>query len=171
MERIVVARVSRAHGLAGALHLKSETDYPEEVFAPGRSLRVETDRFGLPRSLTVVSAAPHAGGWLVHVEELEDRRMAEEYRGALLYLSREELRDPGEGEYFLHDLVGLEVVDEETGALGRVRQVYEGPAGAILGVSVEGEEKLVPFSRETVEEVDLGGGRIRVRLPAGLLEL
>ena len=116
-------------------------------------------------------ARPQPRGWLLGVEELHDRTMAEQYAGRYVTLPREQLRDLAEDEYFLHDLLGLRVEDEAGRPLGSVEEVYEAPAGAILGVGEGGRERLVPFRREIVLEVDLEAGRVRVRPPPGLLEL
>lgn len=169
--RIVVGRIARAHGLGGELFLQVETDHAEEVFAPGRELEVEDPRPGLPGRLTVTRARPQPRGWLLGVEEVLDRTMAEQYAGRYVTLAREELRDLAEDEYFLHDLLGLRVEDEEGRPLGSVDEVYEAPAGPILGVIAGRRERLVPFRREIVLEVDLEAGRVRVRPPPGLLEL
>lgn len=171
MERIVVARVTRAHGLGGALLVRPETDHAVEVFAPGRRLELRDGPPGLPPALTVRESGPHRRGWRLVTEEIADRRRAEAYVGSLLVVPRDELRELEEGEFFLHELVGLRVVDEEEGDLGEVRDVYEAPATPLLSVRIAGKEKLIPFHGETVVEVDLAGGELRVRLPEGLLEV
>ncbi len=168
---VTVARVRRAHGLNGALYLQSETDYPEELFVPGRRVDVETAPAGLPEALTFVTAAPHGRGWLVTVDELSDRTSAEAYRGRWLTLPREELTEPAEGEYFTNELIGLGLLDERGERIGEVIDVYEIASGSLLGVDVDGRERLVPFRPELVEEVDLEAGVLRVRLPDGLLDV
>lgn len=176
MDGIVVARIVRAHGLQGGLLLHLETNSPEEVFRPGVSLRLLEGHPGLPprelpARLTVTEAAAHGKSWILHAEEIEDRSFAERFAGAWLALPAEELPELREGEYFLHDLLGLEVVDEELGRVGEVEEVYDVPGGPLLAVWVDGRERLLPFRREMVSEVDLDERRVRTRLPAGLLEV
>ena len=170
-ERLVVARIRRPHGLQGAFLVQVETDHAAEVFAPGRVVRVEDPRPGLPAELTVQRARPQPRGWLLEVEEIGDRTTARQYGGRWLTLPRGELRETEVDEYFLHDLLGLDVEDADGGVVGRVEAVYETPAGALLGVVSGGKERLVPFRREVVEEVDIEESRVRVRAPEGLLEL
>lgn len=151
--------------------VRPETDHAAEVFAPGRRLELEEGAPGLPRALTIRESAPHRRGWRLVTEELGDRTRAEACVGSLLAVPRDELRELAEGEFFLHELVGLRVVDEEAGELGEVGEVYEAPAAPLLGVRIRGEERLIPFHGETVIEVDLAAGVLRVRLPEGLLEI
>lgn len=167
----VVARVARAHGTKGHLLVDPETDHAEAVFVPGRRLKVDDPPAGLPATLTISAAAPHGRTWRLEVDELADRDAALRYRGRNLSLPPTELVGLEEGEYFVHDLVGMEVVDDRTEAVGRVDEVYEAPGGILLGVEVEGKERLIPFGRATVLEVDLDARVLKVRLPAGLLDV
>lgn len=171
MEEVIVGRIARAHGLDGSLYLKPETDSPEALFVPGRVLKVQDPRPGCSPVLTVTEARPHGAGWLLRTEELEDRVAAEACAGHLISLPREELPELAPEEFFLHDLIGLRVVAEPRGELGQVTGVYDVPGGPLLSVSVGGKERLIPFRRETVVEVDLSGRELHVRLPEGLLEV
>lgn len=171
MESLIVARVTRAHGLNGGLVLWLETDRPTEVFTPGRQLAVHSPPAGLPERLTVAEAQPHGRGWLLLTDELADRTVAERFAGVELSVPRDELSAPEEGEWFVHELVGLSVVDEDGAALGSITEVYDAPAGAMLGVTAEGRERLVPFRPEMVVEVDMENGRVTVNLPPGLLDV
>lgn len=170
-EPVVVARVTRPHGIKGGLLLKSETDHAEELFTPGRVLQLLDPPTGRAAELTIVEAAPHGAVWRVLTEEIADRTSAEAFRGVLLAVSGEELPRLADDEYFLHDLVGLRVEDDDGRELGSVREVYEGAADPLLAVTVEGRDRFIPFRREFVVDVDLEAGVLRVTLPAGLLDL
>jgi 16S rRNA processing protein RimM len=170
-EPVVVARVTRPHGLNGGLLLKPETDHAEELFTPGRVLRLVEPPTGLLATLTIVEAAPHGAVWRMLSEEIADRTSAERFRGVQLAVALEELPALADNEYFLHDLIGLRVEDEEGRDLGSVREVYDGPADPLLAVTVEGRDRFIPFRREFVADVDLEAGVLRVTVPDGLLDL
>jgi 16S rRNA processing protein RimM len=150
-----------------------DTDFPAAVFAAGRVLGVQgRGASGLPGTLTVVDGRPHQADWIVRFAEISDRTLAERYHGLRLWTERSELVEPAEGEYFLHDLDGLEVLLEDGSPVGRVGRVYEAAGCPYLGVRrQEGGEVLVPFIGAFVLEVDTEAGVIRIRPPAGLLEL
>lgn len=177
----VVANVRNAHGLEGYLLVHLETDYPEDVFVEGRVFAVSGGGpVGTAARLTLETARPYTKGWLLKFREITDRTRAELYSGRRLALPRSELVEPAEDEYFLHDLAGMEVRTEDDAVVGRVEEVYEAPSAPLLGIRVEsggtesGEassEKLVPFRREFVAGVDAERGVIRIRPPAGLLEI
>lgn len=174
-EPYVVASVRKAHGLEGYLLLHLETDYPEEVFVEDRVFVVSGGGpVGMAARLTLQAARPYTKGWLVKFREITDRTLAERYSGRRLALPRSELVEPGENEYFLHELAGMEVRTEDEARVGRVESVYEAPTAPLLGIRVDaGEESetLVPFQREFVVGVDPENGVITIRPPAGLLEI
>ena len=173
MDALTVARVRRAHGLTGEILVHAETDDGAEIFTTDRHLAVRsTGRLPAPLDgVTVLESRPHRGGFLLKLREVGDRRSAEALRGAELLLERDELRPLEEDEYFLHELVGLEVVDEERGSLGPIVDVYDAAAQVLAALRIDGREHLFPVRRETVRKVDMEAGRIEVRLPSGLLDL
>lgn len=171
-ETVSVAYVKKAHALEGELFVQLETDYPHEMFVEGRIFRVSGGGpIGLAADLTLEKARPHAGGFILKFAEIGDRTLAERYEGHRLFVPSDELVELGEDEYFLHDLEGVRVLGPEGERLGEIRQVYPTGGRPLLEVAADGEERLVPFVRGIVEEVDLEEGVVRVRPPAGLLEL
>lgn len=168
----MVAEIERAHGLEGGVIARVETDYPDETFRLERTFGVTGAGPLLNRELTLAAVQPHGGGLLLHFEELRDRTLAERYRGARLTLPREELASLGEGEYLLHDLLGLEVRLEEGAVVGRVNAFYDAPSTPLLAVyTEENGEQLVPFDRAVVREVELEEGFLVIDPPGGLLEM
>lgn len=171
---LIVGEIRKPHGIKGECFVVPATDDVAGVYATGRVLRV-ADPEGEPEegepTLTVAGARPFKGGLIVRFEDVSDRNAAEALRGRTLVIPRSEARPLDEGEYFLHDLAGLEVRSVEGRLIGRVSQVYEGGAGHILGVDDGERERLIPFTREVVREVDVEGGRIVIEPVRGLLDL
>lgn len=171
-ETVSVAYVKKAHALKGELFVQLETDYPHEMFVEGRVFRVSGGGpIGLAGDLTLERARPHSGGFILQFEEIGDRTVAERYEGRRLSLPADELVGLADDEYFLHDLEGVRVMDTEGEPLGEIGQIYPTGGRPLLGIVADGEERLVPFVREIVEDVDLEKGVMRVRPPPGLLEL
>lgn len=90
---------------------------------------------------------------------------AEALRGRYLEIDSSSRGPLEEGEYYVTDLVGLLVVDEDGTPLGRVDAVIESPAQDLLRFG----EVLVPFVAEFVREIDPSKGTITVRLLPGML--
>ena len=188
---VIVARIARPHGIRGGLLLEAETDRAEALFQAGRRLHLidgdkdkdedkdtdtDTDagvRAGgalQPRALTLETARLHGRRWLVEVREVADRTAAEGLRGARLAVPREELPDLPDGGYLLHDLIGMSVCEDGV-AIGVIREVYDQPGAPLLALDVGGRERLIPFEAELVVELDFEAGEVRMKLPAGLLDI
>ena len=172
MDEFIVARVGKPHGLDGELLVRSVTADGESVFQPGRQFRVrKPGEEGAGRTLTLEQSRPHKGGFLLRFAEVADRDVGRGLLGAELLVTVDELRPLEEGEFFLHDLIGLEIIETDGSRLGQVTDVYDAAGQLLASVEVEGRERLFPVRSETVRRIDMEAGTIEVSLPVGLLDL
>ncbi len=170
MAEIAVALVRKAHGLDGEVLVESLTGDPDDVFVTGRVLRVAEGAAKGTDRLTLTGARRHKGGLLLRFREVGDRTAAESLRGRELRVPTEELRQLDDDEFFLHDLVGYEVVRVSGEPVGDVVTSYETGAQLLLGVAAGEAEILIPFGRQLVTRVDRDARRIVIDPPPGLLE-
>ncbi|MGH2723313.1 MAG: ribosome maturation factor RimM [Actinomycetota bacterium] len=158
-----MGRITRAHGVRGEVTVQSLTEV-EARFAPGSVLRLEDGR-----ALTVRSARPHQHRLLVRFEEVPDRTAAEALRGRLLLVAAGEAPEIDEEDRFwVHQVVGLEVVTEGGRSLGRIREVLANPANDLWVAEAGGHDTLIPAIRDVVVTVDPDEGRVVVREIPGL---
>jgi len=142
---VAVGRVGRPHGLAGAFVVEEASEAPER-FAVGATVLAE----GAPAR---VVESKRAGGRLVV------RLDRDVMRGTVLEVRREELPPPPEDVYYVADLNGLEVVEEDGRPLGRVTDVVPGVANDVIDLD---SGLALPLVEACVREVDLAGRRIVV---------
>lgn len=170
----MVGRVRRAHGLRGELVVESLTDAPDAVFAAGGRVFAGTRAGSLSGDgleLKIGHATPFKGGWIVGFHGIADRPAAESWRDRYLLLPENEIQPPSEGEVFVHDLVGMQVLHVDGAVVGKVSQVLELPQGFVMEVAREkGRAILLPFDDHTVTEVDSDKRLIRVDPVEGLLD-
>ena len=170
---LAVGLLKKPHGVKGDVLIFPLTDAPEQMFAVGRVL-VVLDREGRPTGgeLVVSRSRAYHRAWLVHFEGVEDRAALEALRERCLGVAVGEARPLAEGEFYLHELIGLAVELKDRTPVGVVRDVYEAPQGYLLGVRAEGgKEHLVPFNPGIVRRVDRAERRVVITPPDGLLEL
>jgi 16S rRNA processing protein RimM len=145
-EHVVIGRVGRPHGLEGAFVVDDASDDPER-FAVGATVLLD----GEP---AVVEERKRAGGRLV---VRLDRAAA---RGASLEIRRDQLPPPEiADEYYVFQLVGLDVVEESGRTLGRVRDVVAAPANDVLELD---SGRALPMVEDCILKVDLTSRRIHV---------
>ena len=144
-ERVAVGRVGKSHGLDGSFVVEGASE-DERWFQVGARLLAGEDE-------TEVVAAKRAGGRPV---VRLDRRVE---RGTELQVERAALPPPGEDEYYVFELVGLEVVEEDGRALGKVATVAAGVANDVLELD---SGRALPMVEECVRDIDLEAGRILI---------
>jgi len=173
-EYLVVGHVTRPHGIRGEVYVTPLTDRPELVFAPGRRMRLGDSEAALDPAeppKEVAGVRPFKRGLLVKFDDVRDRTAAEAMAGRYLLVPLAELEPLEEGEYYYHQLLGLEVVTRDGERVGCVREVYETAPAHLLEVTGEGKPHLIPFTARIVRQVDLEARRIVIEPPPGLLEL
>lgn len=145
-EEVLVGRVGRPHGIDGAFVVADGSDDPRR-FEVGATLRVD----GVP-SEVVLSRRVGKGRRAIKLD-----RPAE--RGAALTILRSDLPPTEPDTYYVADLLGLEVREEDERVLGVVRGVHPGPANDALELD---SGLLLPLVEDCVLSVDLSQRRIIV---------
>jgi 16S rRNA processing protein RimM len=158
--RILLGHIAGAHGVRGEVLVKAYTQRPEDIGA----YRPLDDGAGRTFEIRVVRVT--AKGVVARIAGVCDRNGAEALKGVSLYIDRERLPTPQEGEFYHADLIGLAAVDPEGRPVGEVVALYNHGAGDILEVRLaeSGKTELVAFTDAFVPEVDLTGRRVVVRL-------
>lgn len=159
---ILIGRITAAHGIKGEVVIASRTARPEDVAAYGPVSDAEGKR-----QFTIQSARAASKGVIARIEGIADRNAAEALKGTDLYVPRDRLPPPAEGEYYAGDLIGLEASDPNGTRLGRIVDVPNYGAGDLLDIDPgDGSQSfLVVVSEDTVRDVDIAGGRIVVDVP------
>ncbi len=126
---------------------------------------------GPAEAFDVETCRAYGGRLVVKLRGIDDASAAEGLRGRWVLVPPDEVPALPAGEYYASRLLGLAVVEDEGASIGRVADVLETEAGAILVVERGGGEAMIPLAREFVREVNEEEGTVRVRLPEGLLEV
>lgn len=156
--------VARAHGLNGEVAIRTFDPASEALFEVERV--VVQPRSGNEQELTIVEVrSGPKGDLIVSFEDVSGRQRAEHLVGAKVFVRREDLEPPAEGEYFQGDLVGLQAFDESGAELGTVAEVWS--TGPVPNLVIRGAvgELIVPFVDEFVPKVELEAQKVIIRKP------
>jgi 16S rRNA processing protein RimM len=152
---IRVGQVTGAYGVDGAVKVYPLTDF-EDRFSPGANLLLE----GAERE--VEWSRPAHPGLVVKFRGIDNRTIAELFRGRYLEIPEEAARPLSEGRFYHHQVVGLAVLTSSGQPLGTIAEVLERPANDVW-VSRDGVvEHLIPATKDAVVKVDVAGGRVVV---------
>ena len=167
-EYLLIGEVVAPFGIRGQVKVKSYTDNVDHL-----SRRIRTVYLGPKRqSYPLKGVIEHKPGLLIlSLGGVTKREQAEDMRRFEVAILEHEAAPLAEGEYFIHQLYGLMVVTEDGTEIGKVREVLETGASEVLVVTRAGQpDGLIPMIHDVVQELDIAGNRIVVRLLEGLLE-
>lgn len=122
----------------------------------------------------VESARAYRDRLVLKLVGVDDVEHAERFRGADLTVDLGDAPALPDGEYWLDDLLGRAVIDENDDVLGTVEDIAETGGGEVLvvrGRRRDGDEILIPLVRVFVEGIEEDTGRLRVRIPDDLRDL
>lgn len=158
--------ITNTHGINGAVKVLNQCDTPETLASLEN---VYIEQLGVYRKLTVLSASVYKETVIFTFEGIDSIEKAARLKGKTLFADREDF-DLDEGEYFLADIIGLDVIDAVSGKkYGTVESVNTNSAQLIYEVRTEDGIRLLPAVDAFIKRVVLEEG-IYVTPVSGLLE-
>jgi 16S rRNA processing protein RimM len=163
---VLLGEIGAAQGLKGEVRLRSYTEEPAAIARYG----LLHDEGGRAIEIEDVRVTPKA--LIARIKGVTTREAAEALARTKLYVERTRLPEREEEEWYHADLIGLAAIDAQGETIGVVVGVQNFGAGDLIEVKPERGDAtvLVPFTRETVPEVDVEGGHLVLAPPEGLFE-
>lgn len=165
MEKIKIGKIVNVVGLKGEVKVYNYSDSAEiyettgSVYVGDRLIRIEKVR--LQKNMVVLK-----------LEGISDRNGAEAVRGKDIFITEDDLPDLPRGQYYVRDLIGMDVTDEKDGLIGSVTDVLQNTAQDIFEVGLpNGKRIMIPNVDEFVLDIAPEKGEIRVRLIEGMMDL
>ena len=153
-------QIVNTHGIKGEVKIDSWCDTPE-VLANIKTIYID----GAPRR--VRSARVHKNCVIAFLEGVDDVNAAMTLKGKIIQVARSSIKLP-EGQVFMADLVGLKVLDADSGVeLGILADVLAPSVQKVYVVHGK-REILIPAVDEFIDEINVDGGYIKVRLIEGM---
>ena len=156
---VVVGVILGAHGVRGDVRVKSFTAEPEAIFDYAPFLDESNAVLIEP-----TGARPAKDHFIVTPRTPRQKEEWDGLKGTRLFVPRAVLPDPEDDEFYVEDLVGLDVFGGGEAKIGRVKAVLNHGAGDLIEITTPDRNKpvLVPFTLVDVPVVDLALGRIIV---------
>lgn len=149
--------ITGAHGVRGAVKVKTFTEKPEDLSAYGTLISEDGSQ-----SFEVAGLAPDKTGLRVSFKNIHHRDQAEALKGVVLCVTRDALPELSDDEDFYHaDLIGLTAYTPDGEAMGQVDAVHNFGAGDMLDIA----GTLIAFTHASVPEIDLAARRLTVVMP------
>ena len=161
-----VGAITSTHGIRGEVKVFPTTDDPAR-FKKLKKVILDTGKRQI--DMEIQSVRFFKQFVIVKFKGIDNINDVEQYKGSSLFVSRENAVSLEENEYYIADLIGMEVFTEE-GHFGIVKDVMETGANEvyIIDSDVHGEV-LVPAIKQCIENVDVENGKMQIRLLEGLI--
>lgn len=156
---IEAGRIVNTHGVAGEVKIEVWLDSPQFMKKCG-ALIIDGEK------KKILSAREHKGFLLAKLDGVEDVNAAMALKGRAVFIDRADAKLP-KGVYFLQDIIGAEVVDEQGNSIGTLTEIMETPASRIYVVRGEAEH-MIPAVPEFILSTDAENGVIKVHLIEGM---
>lgn len=161
---VVVGKIGAVHGVRGEVKVHSFTeamdsllDYPLWQLRRGKEIK----------QVKLASGRLQGKSLVAKIEGLDDRELARALTGYEICVQRSELPELTGDEFYWHQLVGLKVINQDQQLFGVVDHLLETGANDVLVVkpcagSLDDRERLLPYTQQCVQSVDLTANEIRV---------
>ena len=167
MEQLLqVGVITSTHGIRGEVKVYPTTDDPER-FKALKKVILESGKEQIP--LKIQGVRFFKKFVIVKFEGIDDINDIEKYKGKALLIPREDAVELDEDEYYIADLIGMEVFTEDE-RFGVLKDVIETGANEVYVIdSPKHGEVLIPAIRQCILDVDIEAGRMKIHLLKGLI--
>lgn len=159
-KQIVIGKIVAPHGVRGDIRIMPLTEKPEQFLDLDHLLLEDGS------TLTVTNARFHKRMVLVSTKEITSMNDAELLRDKHVVVNLEDLPELEEGQFYVADLIGLPVYDENGSKIGTFKDALTTGSNDVYVIAVPGaKDILVPALKENFKEINLTEKRIVVKLP------
>ena len=164
-----VGIITSTHGVRGEVKVYPTTDDPRR-FRRLKEVVLDTGREKI--NLEIEGVKFFKQFVILKFKGLDNINDIEKYRQKSLYVTRKNAVRLQRDEYFIADLIGLKVQDEDGTELGTVKDVIETGANDVYDVEMaDGRSLLLPAIKQCILNVDVENGMMQVHVLEGLLDL
>lgn len=169
MEEIFqVGVITSTHGVRGEVKVFPTTDDPKR-FKRLKEVILDTGKEKL--TLEVEGVKFFKQLVILKFKGIDDINDVEKYRQKSLYVTRKNAVRLSRDEYFIADLIGMEVIDEQNEKIGILKDVMETGANDVYVIDMaDGRELLLPAIKQCILKVDVEQGIMQVHILEGLLD-
>ena len=163
-----VGKIVNTQGLQGEMRVLSVTDFAEERFKKGNKLALFDKKDQFVMDVEIASHRKVKNFDIIKFKGMYHINDIEKFRDFILKVREEDLTDLEDGEFYYHEIIGLEVYENDV-LLGTIKEILQPGANDVWVVKRKGKrDLLLPYIPPVVLGIDIEQGRVDVEIPEGL---
>lgn len=163
-----VGKIVNTQGLQGEMRVLSVTDFAEERFKKGNKLALFDKKDQFVMDVEIASHRKVKNFDIIKFKGMYHINDIEKFRDFTLKVREEDLTDLEDGEFYYHEIIGLEVYENDV-LLGTIKEILQPGANDVWVVKRKGKrDLLLPYIPPVVLGIDIEQGRVDVEIPEGL---
>ncbi|WP_061909225.1 ribosome maturation factor RimM [Streptococcus cristatus] len=163
-----VGKIVNTQGLQGEMRVLSVTDFAEERFKKGNKLALFDKKDQFVMDVEIASHRKAKNFDIIKFKGMYHINDIEKFRDFSLKVAKEDLADLEDGEFYYHEIIGLEVYENDV-LLGTIKEILQPGANDVWVVKRKGKrDLLLPYIPPVVLGIDIEQGRVDVEIPEGL---
>jgi len=163
-----VGKIVNTQGLQGEMRVLSVTDFSEERFKKGAELALFDEKNQFVRTVVIASHRKQKNFDIIKFKDMYHINDIEKYKGHSLKVAEANLNDLDEGEFYYHEIIGLEVYENDQ-LIGTIKEILQPGANDVWVVKRKGKrDLLLPYIPPVILNVDIPNNRVDVELLEGL---
>ena len=167
MEYVLIAKIEQLYGKDGFVKLKLFSDFPDRFL---NLKKVYIDFWGDKKRFYVEDVNDLKGKIIIKFKKFDSPRDSQVLIEREIYVDEKDAVSLPDNHYFVHDLIGSEVVVEKE-RIGTISEVIKGKANDVLVVLTDDKnEKLIPFVLNFIEKFDASKKRLILNISKDFLE-
>lgn len=166
-EFLLIGKMGRPHGINGEILLYVMTDFPERIEV-GKTFYIGDQH----QPHVLKNHRHHNKGLIIKFSEYRHRDQVDVLKNKGIFVRSDEIPPLDDGQYYLHQLIGLRVISDTGAEIGQlISHIETGANNVYIIRPKEGKEILIPAIDEVILSVDLVAKEMKVHLPEGLMDL
>ena len=165
-----LGKVTKPNGYLGGVNIYLDVDEPHE-YEELVAVFIEDRNSLIPYFIKNINIHTSKNTAVVYFEDIEDFDAAQALVNKHLYLPMSSLPKLKGNQFYFHEIVGYQIIDQKEGNLGEIKEVLDYPNQALFQTFYKNKEVLIPINDDIIQKVDRKKKEILVQLPEGLLDV
>ncbi len=168
MSSVLIGQIVNIHGIKGEVKIYPYTDDLQKLSKKLKNIYLDEN---MEKGSYKVACRIQKGMLLTKISGVDTVEQAEKLKGKNVYIDEKNLDELGEDEYYIKDLIGLDVIDIKTNSLfGKLEYVYNTGANDIYEITTLDNKKVyLPAIKQVIKKVDIKDNKIYVEIMKGLI--